>query len=116
MKTSLRAVGSCVLAGVFALSMSACGMRAHKREVKERELLQQPISCATAEGDIRVLESEKAHVAEQIAMGVNSIIPISLVVGVVTGTEVEKVKIATGEYNKKIDRKIAEIKEECHIE
>jgi hypothetical protein len=63
-----------------------------------------------------VLKSEKAHVAEQISMGVTAIIPIGLVVGVLTGTEVEKVKIAIGEYNKKIDKKIVEIKQKCNID
>jgi hypothetical protein len=104
------------LATFFVLNLSACGFRAHKRKKIEQELKQQPISCATAEGDLRVLKSEKAHVAEQIMMGATSIIPIGLVVGVVTLTEWEKIKISIGEYNKKIDQKIAEIKQECNIE
>jgi hypothetical protein len=33
----------------------------------------------------------------------------------VTGTEKEKVEVATGEYNKMIDKRIAEIKETCGI-
>ena len=83
-------------------------------EHKEKRLkLKQPISCATAEGDIRALEHEKAHVAQQIAEGVMAIVPISLVVGIVTGTEGTKLKVATGEYNKMIDKRIAEIKTEC---
>lgn len=116
MRSYIKIVALSTLAAVFVLNLSACGIRAHKRKKIEQELQQQPISCATAEGDLRVLKSEKAHVTEQIMMGVTSIIPIGLVVGVVTLTEWEKIKIATGEYDKKIDQKIAEIKEQCNIE
>ncbi len=93
----------------LAIFLSACATGQKKVE-KEMKM---PISCATAEGDIRVLENEKAHVAEQIAEGVTSIIPISLVVGIVTGTEGTKIRVATGKYNKMIDKRIAEIKSEC---
>ncbi len=72
-----------------------------------------PVSCATAEGDIRSLQAEKAHVGKKIAAGVTAIVPIGLVVNVVTGTEGEHFKVATGEYNKMIDQKIAEIKLQC---
>jgi hypothetical protein len=112
----MKVITLCVLAGFLAVNIFACGPRAHKRKKIEQQLQQQPISCPTAEGDLRVLKSEKAHVAEQIAMGVTAIIPIGLVVGVVTLTEMEKIKISIGEYNKKIDQKIAEIKEQCDIE
>ena len=74
-----------------------------------------PVNCATAEADIRVLQSEKTHVSQQIAAGVVAIVPISLVVGVVTGTEGSKLKVATGEYNKILDDKIAEIQRECGL-
>ena len=95
----------------LAVILSACAFQQKKVE-KE---LKSPISCATAEGDIRALEHEKAHVAQQIAEGVTAIVPISLVVGIVTGTEGTKLKVATGEYNKMIDERIAEIKTECGL-
>lgn len=62
-----------------------------------------PVNCATAEGDIRVLKSEKAHVGEQILKGVTAITPAGFVLGMVTGTEKKKLEIASGDYNKKID-------------
>jgi outer membrane lipopolysaccharide assembly protein LptE/RlpB len=86
MRTNMKIIALSLVATVLALNLSACGFRAHKRKKIEQELQQQPISCATAEGDLRVLKSEKAHVAEQIAMGVTSIIPIGLVVGFDTMT------------------------------
>jgi hypothetical protein len=99
-----------LLAIFLSVSLSAC---AKKYKTTEKELKTMPINCATAEGDIRSLEHEKAHVAEQIAMGVDAIIPVALVVGIVTGTEGEKIRVATGQYDKMIDKKIAEIKSQC---
>lgn len=96
----------------LVLTMASCAMQQKKAE-KE---MNQPINCATAEGDLRVLKSEKAHVAQQIAEGVSAIIPISLVVGLVTGTEGTKFEVATGDYNKMIDKRMAEIKAQCGIE
>ena len=99
------------IVAAFAL-LPAC---AH--EYKENlEATKQPINCATAEGDLRVLEGEKANLAEQIAMGVTAIVPIGLVVGVVTMTEGTKFKVATGEYNTMIDARIAEIKSTCGVQ
>ena len=72
-----------------------------------------PINCFTAEGDIRVLQSEKANVAQQMAAGVAAIVPTSIVVGLLTGTEGTKAQVESGEYNRKIDARIAEIKATC---
>ncbi len=72
-------------------------------------------NCSTAEADIRVLKSEKTHVSQQLAAGVSALMPIGLVAGVAAGTEGTKAKVATGDYNKMIDKKIAEIKQECGV-
>jgi hypothetical protein len=50
-----------------------------------------------------------------MAKGVGSIMPIGLVLNLVKGSEKESVEMATGEYNKKIDMRIAEIKDTCGI-
>ncbi|MGI9509132.1 MAG: hypothetical protein ACR2QJ_07275 [Geminicoccaceae bacterium] len=101
---------SLVIAGV-ALVMVACSPVSKDAE---RELAQS-VNCETAEGDIRILENEKAHVAKQVASGVIAIAPIGLVTGVVTGTQDEKLEVATGEYDQQIDDKIAEIKSTCNL-
>ncbi len=72
-----------------------------------------PVNCATAPGDLRVLQSEKASTAQMIGNGVSMVFPIGLVVGVVTSTEKTKYQVTTGEYNKMLDKKIAEIKAAC---
>lgn len=100
-------LGICV-----SISAASCAAT-HQKQVEQD--IKQPIHCATAEGDIRALQHEKAHVTDQIAAGVTAIVPIGLVAGVATGTEGTKVQVATGEYNKQIDAKITEIKTVCHI-
>jgi hypothetical protein len=77
--------------------------------------VKKPVNCATAEADIRVLQSEKTHANQQMAAGVSSVVPVGLVVGTVTGQEGTNVKVATGSYNKMLDDKIAEIKRECGL-
>ena len=100
------------LGSAMALFLSGCAMQ-FKEEEKAAQ--QQPVNCATAQGDIRVLQGEKAHVVQQIAMGVTSIYPAGLVLGLLTGTEGTKIQVATGEYNSMIDKKIAEIKSTCGV-
>ncbi len=109
----MRKASIAVLVICLMLSLVTCAAKKQKKVEKE---MKQPINCATAEGDIRVLKSEKAHVGQQIAEGVTSIAPPGLVLGVVTGTEKEKLKVGVGEYNKMIDKRIAEIKATCGVE
>jgi hypothetical protein len=100
------------LATIFlALGLAGCALQ----EKQVEQGLTQPINCATSEGDIRVLESEKAHVARQIVAGVTSIVPAGIVIGLVTGTTGTKYRVATGEYNQKIDERIAAIKTKCGV-
>jgi len=92
--------------------LSGCAME-FKKEEKAAEA--EKVNCATARGDLRVLQGEKANVAEQIAMGVLTIYPAAAVMGLLTGTEDTKFQVATGEYNKAIEKKIDQIKSTCGI-
>ncbi len=74
-----------------------------------------PVHCATAEGDVRVLQGEKAHVAERIVEGVSALTPAGFALGILTWTEPTKLRVATGEYNKMLDKRIAQIQEECGL-
>jgi len=89
----------------------ACAMKQKKVE-KSLEGAGPP-NCATAEGDLRVLEGEKAHVAQRMAAGVTAVFPAGIVTGLLTGTQGTKMRVATGKYNEAIDRRIAEIKKAC---
>ena len=80
---------------------------------QDQQSLAQPINCATSEGDSRVLQSEKANVGKEIANGVSSIVPIGLVINTIDRTEKARFEVGTGEYNRMLDKKIAEIKAQC---
>ena len=108
----MKRMNKAIVLGCIVMLMPACALK-QKRVEKE---MKQPINCATAEGDIRMLQHEKAHVAQQIAEGVTAIYPAGLVLGLVTGTEKEKIRVATGKYNKMIDGRIAEIKAQCGVQ
>ncbi len=99
-----------VVVGVASLMLASSS-----QFLEAHDELNQPINCATAQGDIRVLESEKAHVLERAAKGVTAILPAGAVLGIVTGTEDDKLEVASGDYNEKIDRKISEIKTACGL-
>jgi hypothetical protein len=73
------------------------------------------INCSTAEADIRSLRAEKAHTSQEIAAGVTSIVPIGAVAHMFEGNEGDTLKVGTGEYNKALDKKIAEIKKLCNV-
>jgi hypothetical protein len=74
-----------------------------------------PVNCATAEGDLRVLQGEKANVVERIAEGASSLTPAGAALGILTWTEGTKLKVAVGKYNKMIDDRMAQIKAECGL-
>lgn len=99
---------------LLCLAFAAAGCAMHFKH-EEKAIQAQPINCNTAQGDLRMLRHEKAHLAEEVAMGVTAIYPASLVVGVVTGTEKTKLQVATGEYNRMIDEKMAAIQSECGL-
>ncbi len=97
----------------LAIFVAACASPISQQAKDE---LAQPINCDTALEDIRILESEKASVAEMAKSGVSGLAPAGAVIGLITFTEDEKLSVASGTYNKKIEEKIAEIKRECGIE
>lgn len=109
----MEKIGTMIMAVLICLAFSVTGYATDEKKVMEE--MKQPINCATAEGDIRVLESEKAHVGKQIIDGVTAIVPAGAVIGILMGTETTKLKVATGEYNEMIDKRIAEIKSTCGI-
>jgi len=103
------------LAVLLILVMSAACARSQKKVLTELKD-PGPVDCSTAQGDLRLLQHEKANVAERVAEGIDTIYPAGLVIGVLTRTEATKFKVATGEYNKAIDKRIAQIKTTCGIE
>jgi hypothetical protein len=106
-KANLFGAGLCAFGLVL---LSGCAMQ-EKKEAAAAQAM--PINCASAPGDLRVLNSEKASTASKIGNGISMVAPIGLVEGLVTGTEKTKYQVSTGEYNKALDTKIAQIKAAC---
>ncbi len=109
----------CLLISMFvlaSLTASCSSIEKEKKTYKQATAdMKKPVNCMTAEGDIRALESEKAYTGKMIGAGVLAVVPISLIEGVVTGTEGNRIKMATGDYNKKLDEKIKQITSECDV-
>jgi hypothetical protein len=98
--------------GVVGLAMvvGGCALKDKKTAQQVKEM---PVDCATADGDLRMLEGEKKSTMQRIGSGVRMVVPAGIVVGVVTRTERTKYQVASGSYNQMIDAKIAQIKQAC---
>ena len=105
-----------VIAVILIAMISGCSSKAPVPEKQVQASLDKSIDCSTAEADIKILNSEKARTSQEIEDGASSIIPIGAVAHLFGGSEKESFEIGTGEYNKKLDAKIAEIKEQCNIQ
>jgi len=74
-----------------------------------------PINCATAEGDLRALNAEKEHANKQQLLDVSAITPAGALLGLIVGNENKKLQILSGDYQKMLDKRIAETKAKCGI-
>ena len=101
--------------GLFVLGLMLLPGCAYEFKKREEAAEAEKVNCATAQGDLRVLQAEQANVAERIAMGVTMIYPAAAVIGLLTRTEDTKYQVATGEYNKAIEKKITQIKTTCGL-
>jgi len=77
--------------------------------------LAKPVDCATAPQDMKILKSEKASVEKMFFNGVTGVAPAGAAIGILTLTEKDKLEVAIGDYNHKINRKIEEIQNTCGI-
>ena len=96
--------------------LAACSSPAPAPQKQVDASLAKAIDCSTAAADIETLNSEKARTSQEIEAGASSIIPVGAVAHMFGGSEKESFEIGTGEYNKKLDAKIAEIKKQCNID
>lgn len=111
----MRTAIAILTASILALG-SSTGCAMNQKKVEKQVKSGAPVDCRTAEADIRVLRSEKTHVAEQIAEGVTAIVPVGLVIGLLAGTEGTKIRVAIGEYNKVLDQRILLIQSTCGVQ
>lgn len=76
--------------------------------------LAKPIDCRTAYEDIAALEEEKASLLKRARCGAQVARPYGAAASVLRGELRDKVQVATGKYNRKIDAKINKIKNQCY--
>jgi hypothetical protein len=96
--------------------VAGCSSKPPAPEKQVQASLEKQIDCSTAQADIKALNSEKARTSQEIEAGASSIIPIGAVAHLFGGSEKASLEIGTGEYNKKLDAKIDEIKKQCNIQ
>ncbi len=101
---------------VVLILLAACSSTAPAPQKEVTANLSKPVDCSTAAADIKTLTAEKARTSQEIEDGVGSIIPIGAVAHMFGGSEKESLEIGTGEYNKKLDAKIAEIRQQCNVQ
>lgn len=101
---------------VLLAFLAGCAAQAPAPEKQVQASLDQPINCATAPADIKTLTGEKARTSQEIEDGASSIIPVGAVAHMFGGSEKDTFEIGTGEYNKKLDAKIAAIRKQCNIQ
>lgn len=105
-----------ITSAVFLIALVAgCSAQAPAPEKQVQANLAKPIDCTTAAADVTALTSEKARTSQEIEDGASSIIPVGAVAHMFGGSEKDSLEIGTGEYNKKLDAKIAEIQQHCNI-
>ena len=100
-----------VCASLSVALTTGCAMQ--QKQVEQNLEHPAAIHCATADGDIRVLQSEKANAAQRMAEGVTAIYPAGAVLGILSGVEGTKFQVAIGDYNTMIDKRIADIRRTC---
>ncbi len=111
----MRDVLVAVVVSFWVVTISAaCALQ--QKQVERELSAAGPVDCSTAHGDLRLLYHEKASVDERVTEGIRAIYPAGIVVGLATGTEATRVKVASGEYNKAIDKRIAQIRQTCGME
>ena len=105
-----------LVAATIALSFAAQSSWAEDTTGPKDADTDMPVDCSTAQEDLAHLKHEKLSTTERMEKGVSAILPISLVVHAAKGTEGKTAEMATGDYNKKIDARIAEIQKACGLD
>jgi len=109
-------LGSRYKMAVVALASLFLAEGCASKYAKVEESLEQPINCSTAEADIRALEADKVSKTTEAAEGMSYALPTTILVDAVTGTGGATYEVGTGEYNRKIDERIAKIRSTCKME
>ena len=100
---------------IFCALLVGCSSPAPAPQKEVQANLAKSTDSSTATADIKTLTSEKARTSQEVEAGAGSIIPVGAVAHMFGGSEKESFSIGTGQYNKKLDAKIADIKQQCNL-
>ena len=95
----------CVLLAGIALVLSACAAPMRMREIEAVTA-----NCGNVTHQITMLEEEKRKNDNRLLAGIQSVAPAGIAFNLVRGTYGRNVMIATGEWAKAIDIKLAELR------
>ena len=99
-----------------AIAAAVLGAGCGQKYQKVYNTFDQPINCSTARSDIQWLQSNKVDKTTEAVEGAKFALPTTIVMGAITGTGGAQYEVGTGEYNRKIDERIGDIKETCKID
>lgn len=99
-----------MIALVAAGTLAGC---ATPKQPARVALIEKPINCATARNDIAELEAAIPTSAEKIAARAGNVVPVSRIAGRVTGQLEERQKVASGQTEDEIRKRIAAIEAAC---
>jgi hypothetical protein len=80
-----------------------------------KQQLAKPVDCSTADKDLALLEAEKVSVAQQVAAGVRTVLPVAAVAAILQHDLKDRARVAVGEYNREIEEKMFQIRQQCGI-
>lgn len=99
----------------LVISFALAGGSSASAQDTAQEIMEQPINCDHAQGDLRVLEGEKSYAIKSIAEGIFSITPTGMLIGALTKSGHKGGEVDAKEYEKHVDERIAEIKKTCNL-
>lgn len=122
-----RVLAAVAVVAVPGALLVAC--EAIEQAEESNKVLEAPVNCATAEDDLRILERERASVADRKAAGASTMASTSQIYGSGstggrTGYEISSQHMADQQtslqmqmdrYQQAVEKKIAEIKKTCGL-
>jgi|GEM_PF-5407734 len=101
-----------IILSIIAFSLFSCASTLLPR----KEINNLTYECSNVNQQIAYLQRKKTYAPSRIASGIRSIIPITMIVGIIQGTYIDTAMVATGHWDKHINKKIntmKEFKESC---
>jgi len=96
---------SCIALVLTAVAVTACAAPMRMREIESVSA-----NCGNVSRQITMLEEEKRKNDNRLLAGIQSVAPAGIAFNIVRGTFGRNVMIATGEWAKAIDIKLAELR------